>query len=342
MSIKESVKKYYGETLSSTQDLKTSACCPADVMPENIKPYIKNIEDEVIQKFYGCGSPIPDSIENLTVLDLGCGSGRDVYILSQMVGENGKVIGIDMTENQINVAKKYEQIHAKKFGYNKPNTEFILANIEDLKTAQIKDNSIDLVVSNCVINLSDDKEAVFKEIFRVLKPGGELYFSDVFSDRRIPENVKSDKTIYGECLGGALYINDFRRIMAKSGFNDFRIMNNSKIEISDEDIKQTIGNITFYSQTIRTFKCEFEDRCEDYGQFVVYNAMGNNKHKFNLDPDHQFEAHKPTPVCSNSAMMVCETRFKKFFTLHGDTKIHFGEFNCGGSNDCDDNVGGCC
>lgn len=343
MSIKENVQKYYGETLQSTDDLKTSACCPADAIPDYIKPYIANIESEIIEKFYGCGSPIPQSIEGLTVLDLGCGTGRDVYILSQMVGQNGRVIGVDMTENQINVAKKYQTIQSEKFNHKTPNTEFILGNIEDLAKAGIKDNSVDLVVSNCVINLSNNKEQVFKEIHRILKPGGELYFSDVYSDRRIPEKVKNDETIYGECLGGALYTNDFRRIMAKVGFNDYRIMSNSIIDISDEKIKNSVGNIKFYSQTIRTFKCDFEDRCEDYGQFVIYNGGGENPHIFNLDPDHQFIAHKPELVCSNSAMMVQETRFSKFFKVHGDTSIHFGEFDCGGSNPTDDeNIGGCC
>jgi len=106
------------------------------------------------------------------------------------------------------------------FDLAKPNVEFRKGVIENLKeSAGIEDNSIDVVISNCVINLSADKEAVFREVWRILKPGGELYFSDVFSDRRVPQHLKDDKVLWGECLSGALYIEDFRRMLARVGFN---------------------------------------------------------------------------------------------------------------------------
>lgn len=142
-----------------------------------IKEITKEIPDEIISRFYGCGSPIPRTIEGMTILDLGCGTGLDCYILSKLVGENGKIIGVDMTDSQLEIANKYKEDMAKRFGYKKSNVEFKKGYIEDLESLGIEDETIDVVISNCVINLSPFKEEVFKEIFRVLKRGGELYFA---------------------------------------------------------------------------------------------------------------------------------------------------------------------
>src|SRR5688572_365042 len=111
----ESVKEYYGKVLSSNKDLKTSACCTADAFPEHLRSILADIHDEVKDRFYGCGSPIPPSLEGRTVLDLGCGSGRDCFLLSKLVGSKGKVIGVDMTDEQLDVAKKHLDYHTKKF-----------------------------------------------------------------------------------------------------------------------------------------------------------------------------------------------------------------------------------
>jgi len=165
----DDIKEYYGKTLKSNDDLKTSACCTDDVLPGYIKSIIADLEDEIVAKYYGCGSPLPVSLEGSTVLDLGCGTGRDVYIASKLVGSDGFVIGIDMTDEQLEVANKYKESQTKKFGYESPNVDFRKGYIEDLKGAGIADNSIDVVISNCVLNLSPEKDKVFEEIFRVLK-----------------------------------------------------------------------------------------------------------------------------------------------------------------------------
>ena len=149
--INESIKDYYGRVLSSKEDLKTSACCSAENIPDNIKPLFKNIHSEVLEKFYGCGVPLPCSLEGKTVLDLGCGSGRDVYILSQLVGEKGKVIGVDMTENQLLVAKKHTDYHKNSFGYKYSNVEFKKAYIEDLKKAEIADEVLILLFQTALL-----------------------------------------------------------------------------------------------------------------------------------------------------------------------------------------------
>jgi arsenite methyltransferase len=149
-------------------------------MPEYLRPILNEIHTEILDRFYGCGSPIPSALEGATLLDLGCGTGRDAYMLAKLVGPNGRVIGLDMTDEQLDVARRHIDYHMKKFGYASPNVDFREGFMEDLAAAGIADNSIDLVVSNCVINLSPNKEKVFSEILRVLKPSGELYFSDVF------------------------------------------------------------------------------------------------------------------------------------------------------------------
>ena len=128
----ESVKTYYGKFLSSSEDLKTNACCTSASPPEYLRKCISNIDIDVTSKYYGCGLVIPDCLSGLSILDLGCGSGRDCYILSQLVGENGSVTGVDMTEEQLKIAKRNEDKHAKKFGYAKKNTNFIKAYLEEL------------------------------------------------------------------------------------------------------------------------------------------------------------------------------------------------------------------
>ena len=208
----DEVREYYGRTLSGSDDLHTDAAhCEAVPPPRYVLEVMPLIADEIIARFYGCGSPIPPALEGATVLDLGCGSGRDVYVLSKLVGPTGHVIGVDMTPEQLEVAQKYQQEQAERFGYAESNVEFRLGYIEDLAACGIEDESIDVVVSNCVVNLSPFKDMVMAEVYRVLKPGGELYFSDVYASRRLPDEIRNDPIVHGECLGGATYAEDFRR-----------------------------------------------------------------------------------------------------------------------------------
>ena len=337
-TLRDDVKDYYGEVLQSSDDLKTSACCPIDTVPQFLKPLLANIHDDVMSRFYGCGSPIPFAIEGATVLDLGCGTGRDCYLLSQLVGANGRVLGIDMTDKQLAVAQATLDWHTKRFAYSTANVEFQLGLIEDLSA--IADNSIDLVVSNCVINLSANKPIVFKEIFRVLKPGGELYFSDVFADRRLSKSQQLDKILLGECLGGAMYTEDFRRMLAATGVADFRIHSQSPIELHDPEIIKMAGNTQFYSITVRAFKLDLEDRCEDYGQVAMYRGgIEHSEDAFKLDDHHLFTINKPVLVCANTAAMLSGTRYRSYFEV-SEAGQHLGLFDC--SNDGENVEPGCC
>jgi len=340
------VRAYYGKILKTKADLKTSACCSTESMPEHIKAILGRIDGEILEKFYGCGSPIPPALDGCTVLDLGCGTGRDVYILSKLVGPQGRVIGVDMTDEQLEMAQRHREAMADKFGYEKSNVEFKKGYIEALDTMGIADESVDVVVSNCVVNLSFDKGRLLQEIFRVLKPGGELYFSDVFTSRRIPAELKEDPVLIGECIAGAFYTEDFRRAMAAAGCPDVRIVSSREILIHDPEVNRKIGLTRLYSQTVRAFKlASLEDRCEDFGQHATYlGTIAEAPHCFNLDDHHCLETGRPMLVCGNTAAMLSETRLSKHFKVVGDRSVHFGLFDCSpaGTPEGDCASGGCC
>jgi SAM-dependent methyltransferase len=325
----ESIKEYYGRVLKTNRDLQTSACCTADSLPPHLRPIEAELHDEVREKFYGCGSPIPGALDGCTVLDLGCGAGRDVYLLSRLVGPAGQVIGVDMTPEQLAVAERHREYHARKFGHPASNVRFIQSYIEDLEAAGIASGSVDAVISNCVINLSPDKRRVFAEIFRVLKPGGEIYFSDVFSGRRVPAPLREDSLLLGECLGGAMYIEDFRRLLRALGCLDYRVVSRRRIELTHPEIERRAGMIDFYSMTVRAFKLDLEDLCEDYGQVATYlGTLPESPHRFLLDDHHLFQTGLPLRVCGNTAAMVGETRYRAHFRVQGDHAVHYGPFDC--------------
>jgi len=342
-----SVQEYYGETLQGSKDLKTNACtCSAEPPSKAVRNALGNIHPEILDRFYGCGSPIPSLLEGCTVLDLGCGTGRDVYVAAQLAGETGRVIGVDMTASQLEVARKHEAEQARCFGYARPNTEFLHGHIEDLAALGIKDNSVDVVISNCVINLSPNKDAVLGEIFRVLKSGGELYFSDVFADRRIPAALREDPLLLGECLAGAMYEEDFRRLLTGLGCPDVRITERAPLSIGDEEIEARIGFVTFSSVTVRAFKLDdLEDACEDYGHLVTYEGtVPEMPHRFELDSQHAFPTGKPVPVCGNTASMLAQSRYRAHFKVRGDRSRHFGLISRGqvDSPATPPVAGGCC
>lgn len=339
----DDVRRYYGEVLKSSSDLKTGACCTADAMPVHLRRLLEDVHPEVKSRFYGCGSPLPPALEGMTVLDLGCGSGRDAFMLSKLVGEQGRVIGVDMTPEQLEVARRHQQWHADRFGHAHSNIQFVDGYIEDLAGCGIADGSVDLVVSNCVLNLSPEKGRVFGEIMRVLKPGGELYFSDVFADRRIPDALRTDPVLLGECLSGALYTEDFRRMMAAVGCADTRAVSSSPVPLFDEAVIAKIGMINFRSITIRAFKLALEDRCEDYGQIATYlGSMPDHPHAFELDDHHRFETGRPMLVCGNTFDMLASTRYGSHFRLVGDKQTHYGLFDCALPSNTDTANGACC
>ncbi len=328
----ESVKEYYGEVLQTSDDLQTNACCTPGDVPDFLKQVLSKVHDEVLAKYYGCGLIAPQVLKGMRILDLGCGAGRDVYALSGLVGEDGFVVGVDMTDAQLDVARKHQDYHAEAFGYAKPNTAFHKGLIEELDDLPLEPGSFDIIVSNCVLNLATDKEAVLRGVHRLLKPGGEMYFSDVYADRRIPEALRTDPVLYGECLSGALYWNDFQNMAKSAGFADPRLVEDRILTIENPKLQAKTGPIGFHSATYRLFKIEgLEPACEDYGQAVRYKGtLPESRHVFVLDKNHHIEAKRVFPVCGNTWRMLAESRFADHFEFIGVWGTHFGLFaGCG-------------
>jgi SAM-dependent methyltransferase len=331
-AMQELVQAYYGQELTGTADLKTSACCDADAVPAWLRPLLARVHPEVSGRYYGCGLVCPPLLEGCRVLDLGCGSGRDVYLLSQLVGETGEVVGVDMTPEQLAVARHHQAFHAEAFGF--ANTTFLEGTIERLDALDLEPGSFDVIVSNCVLNLSTDKPAVLRGVQRLLKQGGEFYFSDVYADRRLPEAVRRHPVLYGECLGGALYWNDFLRIARGAGFADPRLVSDRPLAITEPELAPLVGEARFYSATYRLFAIpELEDACEDHGQAVIYRGtIPEFPTLLPFDKHHAIEAGRVFPVCGNSFRMLQASRLAPHFSFIGDFSRHYGLFEgCGSS-----------
>ena len=350
------VKNFYEKIIKTNKDFEQGTCCiPGD---NRIVSIYELLPDELLQHNYGCGSTIPfDDLTGLTVADWGCGSGVDCFTLAHLVGPSGKVIGIDMSEEQLKRADRFTSVIMKAFNYPEPNVDFRSDYIE--LGDSIEDDSVDLVVSNCVINLSPRKDQVFGSIARKLKEGGELYFSDVVLDRRLPFELFDDPQIFarllGECVGGALYIDDLMERMKAAGFSDPRIV--SQTQINDEVEGYPVG---VYSAEIRAFKISepqkspvtehlppMDTQCEDYGQTATYNGiLPYSPARFTLDDHHVFERNKPESVCRNTARMLSDTRLSRYFKVT-EPISHYGRFPCDDEpaakpKDTDENNPGAC
>ncbi len=326
----ENSQDYYGKVLGGSADLRTDACCTMDAPAPKILAALANVHPEVKARYYGCGLVVPQAIEGCNVLDLGSGAGQDAYLLAQMVGPNGSVTGVDATPEQLAVANRHLDWHAERFGFS--NVRFVEGDIEKLEELDLAAESFDVIVSNCVINLVADKEAVFRAAHRLLKPGGELYFSDVYADRRVPAHLLNDPVLHGECLSGALYWGDFDMLAKRAGFADPRLVTDRPLGINDAEVARKLEGISFVSATYRLFKLAgLEPQCEDYGQAVIYQGtVAGEEQMFHLDNHHAIERGRIFPVCGNSWLMLAETRFAPHFEFIGNFDTHYGVFpGCG-------------
>lgn len=312
-SIHTDVKEYYGDVLKSSSDLNTHACMtPARPAPAWIREALKKVHHEVSDRYYGCGLVVPQSMEGCRILDLGSGSGRDVYMLSQLVGEKGHVTGIDMTEAQLEVANKHVDYHMKEFGFKKPNVNFVHGYIEALTEAGLEKNSYDIIISNCVVNLSPDKKRVLAEAYAVLKDGGELYFSDVYSNERLPENIQKHKVLWGECLGGALWWKDLLQLSEEVGFSSPRLVTAKLITVGNKELQEVLGDYKFVSATYRLFKVPKGNTkpCQ-----VIYNgAITGSEESLEFDCHYTFKKNEAVMVDGEVATILSQTRFKEDFT----------------------------
>ena len=225
--IRESVRKRYGEIAAQGQSgcgCAPSGCCsgPMPAPPGSSSLQIGYSQEELqaappgADLGLGCGNPqaIAALQPGETVLDLGSGAGFDCFLAARQVGQSGQVIGVDMTAEMVAKARK----NAGEAGYG--NVEFRLGEIEHLPVA---DASVDVIISNCVINLSPDKVQVFREAFRVLRPGGRLAISDIVATAPLPEEVRRDLALYAGCIAGAAHFEELETMLREAGFGDIRI-----------------------------------------------------------------------------------------------------------------------
>jgi ubiquinone/menaquinone biosynthesis C-methylase UbiE len=310
-------------------------CCPVDYDSE----YLSIIPQEVIERDYGCGDPSRYLRERETVLDLGSGTGKICFIAAQVVGPNGKVIGVDMTDEMLEVARRNAPVVAERLGY--ANTEFRKGRIQDLALdlelldRQLKDSritnaasflaadelaeelrvkhpliasdSIDVVVSNCVLNLVEpkSKRQLFDEILRVLKKGGRAVICDIVSDEEVPEEMQNDPELWSGCISGALTEDGFLQAFEHAGFYGIQILKR------DTQPWRTVQGIEFRSATIEAFKGK-QGKCFERNQAVIYRGP----FKEVLDDDnHRMERGKRYAVCDKTYNLYKKAPYRDFFEL---------------------------
>ncbi|KAJ3590972.1 hypothetical protein NHX12_008920, partial [Muraenolepis orangiensis] len=240
------------------------------------------------RRYYGCGLVVPECLESCRVLDLGSGSGRDCYMLSQLVGEKGQVTGIDMTESLLEVAKTYIDYHTKAYGYKTPNISFVHGYIEALTEAGMEDNSYDALISNGAVNLCPDKKKVLQEAYRVLKEGGE-------------------------CISGALWWEDLLRLAEEVGFSPPRLVTVTAITVYNQEMKDILGDFKFLSATYRLFKVPrgVSRPCQ-----AVYNGgVTGMEDSFTFDSQYTFKVGEVVEVDGEVAGILTRSRFSDKFTM---------------------------
>ncbi|XP_017924760.1 arsenite methyltransferase isoform X2 [Manacus vitellinus] len=320
--IHQEVQDYYGKELQKSEDLKTNACVTsARPLPKAVRDALEHVHEEVVARYYGCGLVIPECLLSCRILDLGCGSGRDCYVLSQLVGEQGHVTGIDMTEGQ------HIAYHMNKFGYRKPNVEFLHGYMEKLGDAGLADESYDIVISNCVINLTPDKKAVLQEAFRVLKPGGEMYFSDVYASQHLSETIRKHRVLWGECLAGALYWRDLYSITEEVGFSPPCLVTASPITIGDKELEGIIRDCRFVSATFRLFKVPGGSRAGP-GQVIYNGGIMGHERELVFDANFTFKEGEVVDVDAEMAAILQSSRFAEEFLIRAGASATAVQGNC--------------
>jgi len=265
---REDVQNFYSKAAVTAQE---SLCCPTQYDAGDLS----HIPEEVRAISYGCGSPVNRASirPGETVVDLGSGGGIDCFIAAKLVGESGKVFGIDMTDEMLKVAQTNAIPVAENLGYN--NVEFKKGFLEAIP---LQDQSVDLVTSNCVINLSTNKKAVFEEINRILKPGGRFVIADIISEKEVPKEMRNHQELWGECISGALTLGEFLDAARPHGFHGF--------QIKKDYLWKIVEGIKFYSYTLEAFKSAESTStscCSDYtatyaGPFDSISHGGNTYH----------------------------------------------------------------
>ncbi|KAA1260556.1 arsenite S-adenosylmethyltransferase [Rubripirellula obstinata] len=308
-------------------------CCPVDYDAK----YLKVIPDEVIERDYGCGDPSKHVRAGETVLDLGSGGGKICFIASQVVGAQGKVIGVDMNDTMLDLARRSKTVVAEKVGFD--NVDFRKGKIQDMaidrdavdqylaehpvtdesglqkleafieemrqSRPMIADESIDVVVSNCVLNLvaPAEKEQLFREIFRVLKVGGRAVISDIVSDELVPIEMQHDADLWSGCISGAFHEHEFLEAFTRAGFQGVTL------ETLQESPWQTVEGIEFRSATVIAYK-PADVECFEHNEAVMYRGPYA---KVVDDSGHTFQRGQRTAVCRKTFQLMTGQAYGKDF-----------------------------
>ena len=330
--VEASVVERYG---AGAQAVEAALCCPVDYDPR----LLTVIPQEVLDRDYGCGDPSTHLLEGETVLDLGSGGGKIAFIASQVVGAAGRVIGVDMTDEMLELARGAAPQVAEAIGF--ANVEFRKGRIQDMRldvaaseawlaehpvsdlaglTAYdafvqqqkarqplVSDGSIDAVVSNCVLNLvaHEQKPALFAEIFRVLRRGGRAVISDIVSDVEVPDHLRADADLWSGCISGAFQEEAFLRAFEDAGFYGVTL------DKRDGAPWQVVDGIEFRSVTVVAYKGK-QGACMDHGQAVVLKGPFRSV----LDDDaHVYERGVPTAVCAKTFDLLAKAPYAGMFEL---------------------------
>jgi len=292
-TVRKSVNKFYSTAaVQSQQEL----CCPTTYDSADVS----HIPREILNISYGCGSPVTlAQIESgESVLDLGSGGGVDCFIASKMAGERGRVVGVDMTDEMLAKANASRDSVAKKLGFD--NVRFVKGFLEEIP---LTNECIDVVTSNCVINLSDQKEKVFQEIFRVLRKGGRFVISDIFSDREVPLSMKQNNKLWSECISGAITEAAFVNKIKSLGFYGLEVINRYPYK--------EVDGFQFYSITIKAYKYKKSKECVYRGQYATYKGPFS----FVSDDGHTYPVGIPVEVCTDTAWKLLNPPYKGMFIL---------------------------
>jgi MoaA/NifB/PqqE/SkfB family radical SAM enzyme/SAM-dependent methyltransferase len=314
------VRAYYARAAETPQP---ELCCPTKFDEAEIG----HIPRAVIDRFYGCGSPVSRTglAPGETYLDLGSGAGIDVFIAAKKVGASGKAIGVDMTDPMLSVAAENRPIVAANLGYDV--VEFRKGFLEAIPA---EDKSVDVVTSNCVVNLSPDKTKVFAEIWRVLKDHGRVVISDIVSEQDVPPHLKVNPDLWGECLVGALTADGFLSALERAGFYG--------VEVLGKTYWKSVEGYPFHSMTVRGWKFEKTAGCVYRGQRAVY--LGPAK-AFVDEEGHTFPRGIEVEVCTDTAAKLSREPYAGSFGLRepeGDGSVERGG-RCAPGEAC---APGCC